>query len=195
MSAAVWLFKNRESEAKKTKSTKQAVDQFMLASLDRLVHFKCIWQQQFFEGPAARRDAEENLRKKWLGSLGGLPRGTKTPMGERLVSGAPGSVPLGAGRRASTLRSRVRVAKRYLTWLALAHETASPREVHQMTEYLQARHSEPRCRGALKHSRFLKKQLRLGLHGTVYKELLATATQAREPTRIPWRSWKDSTPR
>ena len=94
MSAAVWLHRYRESEAKKVKSTKQAVDQFMLASLDRPVRFKCGWQQQFFEGPAVRRDAEENLRKKWLGTLDGLLRGTKTPMGERLVNSAPGSVPL-----------------------------------------------------------------------------------------------------
>ena len=125
----------------------------MLASLDRPVRFKCGRQQQFFGGPAARRDAEENLHKKWLGTLDGLLRGTKTPMGERLVNSAPGSVPLGAGRRASTLRSLVRAAKRYLTWLALAHETAFPREVNQMTEYLQARHSEPCCRGALKNTR------------------------------------------
>ena len=189
MSAAVWL--HRESEAEKTRTTKQAVDQFMLASLDRPARFKCRWQQQFFEGRAARRDAEENLRKKWLGTLEGLLRGTKTPMGERQVSSAPGSVPLGAGRRGSTLRSQVRVTKRYLTWLALAHETAFPREVHQMTVYLQARHSEPCCRGALKNTHnaptFLEEAAavedrltRRALYGTVYKELLATA--------IPWRA-------
>ena len=53
---------------------------------------------------------------------GGL-RGTKTPMGERLANSAPGSVPLGAGRRASPLRSRVRVVKRYLGNLRVKPKT------------------------------------------------------------------------
>ena len=84
----------------------------------------------------------------------------------------------------------VRVAKRYLTWLVLAHETAFPRDVNQMTEYLQARHSEPCGRGPLKntHSAFTFLEDRLtqrALYGTVYKELLATATLGREPRQPP----------
>ena len=105
-------------------------------------------------------------------------------MGERLVNSAPGSVPLGAGRRASTLRCRARVAKRDLTWLAVAHATAFPREVNQPTEYLQTRHFEPCCRGALKNTlnafAFLEESAAVedrlthrALYGTVYKELLA----------------------
>ena len=111
-----WTLEAENAEAKKTRSTKRRQnrrwDQFMLASLDRPARFK--WQQQFFERPAARRDVEKNLRKKWLTILEGLLRGTKTPIGERLVSSARGSVQLLAGRRASTLRSRVRIVKRYL---------------------------------------------------------------------------------
>ena len=44
------------------------------------------------------------------------------------------------------------MVKRYLAWLALSHETAFPREVNQLTEYSEARHSEPCCRGALKNT-------------------------------------------
>ena len=66
MSAAVWLHKYRESEVKKTKSTKQAVDQFMLASLDRPVRFKCGWQQQFFEGRSkTRRRGKPSQEMAW----------------------------------------------------------------------------------------------------------------------------------
>ena len=77
LSAAVWLHRRQEMEAKRAKTTKQAVDQFVLATLDRAARFKCKWQSQFFEGPAARRDAEESLRKKWLDVLEGLLKGTK----------------------------------------------------------------------------------------------------------------------
>ena len=55
---------NTESQKAKTQKQKEhAVDQFMLAALDR---FKCLWQQQFFEGPAARRDFWEEQRPQWV---------------------------------------------------------------------------------------------------------------------------------
>ena len=82
LSAAVWLHRYRESEAKEVKLTKQAVDQFMLASLDRPARFKCRTCSK------ARRRGE--LSQEMSCSLDGLLRGTKTPMGERLVNSAPG---------------------------------------------------------------------------------------------------------
>ena len=55
-----------------------------------------------------------------------------------------------------------------------------------MTEYLQARHSEPCCRGALKNTVAVEERLtQRALHGTVYKELPATATPGREPRHAP----------
>ena len=57
---------------------------------------------------------------------------------------------LGAGRRAATLRSRVRAVKRFLDWLAVSHVKGYPTELHDFTGYLQARQSEPCTRGALK---------------------------------------------
>ena len=84
--------------------------------------------------------------------LEGLFRGTKTPLVSVWLAVRQALCLWGAGRRASTLRLRVRVVKRYLAWLALAHESSFPRELHQMTEYLQARQSEPCCRGALKNT-------------------------------------------
>ena len=47
---------------------------------------------------------------------------TPTPMGLMLTD-RPGSIRLlGAGRRASTLCSRVRAVRRFLNWLALIHD-------------------------------------------------------------------------
>ena len=47
---------------------------------------------------------------------------TPTPMGLMLTD-RPGSIQLlGAGRRASTLCSRVRAVRRFLNWLALIHD-------------------------------------------------------------------------
>ena len=65
-----------------------------------------------------------------------------------------------------------------------------------MTEYLQARQSEPCCRGALKNTHnaftFLEEAAAVedrltqrALYGTVYKEILATATPGREPRQAP----------
>ena len=62
----------------------------------------------------------------------------------RILGERPGSIQLlGAGRRASTLRSRVRVVRPYLNWLALNHDLGYPRELDHVTGYLQARQSEP----------------------------------------------------
>ena len=82
---------------------------------------------------------------------------TKTPMGELIGSSPPGTQPLGASRRASTLRSRVRAVRRFLAWLALAHGVSFPTEVVHLTEHLQTRHSEPCNRGSLKvaHNAFV----------------------------------------
>ena len=54
-----------------------------------------------------------------------------------------------SGRRASTLRSRVRAVRRYLNWLATNHGAGYPRELEHVTGYFQARQSEPCTRNAL----------------------------------------------
>ena len=52
----------------------------------------------------------------------------------------------------STLRSRVRGVKRFLSWLALRYELTYPTALSQLTEYLQVRLQEPCNRGSLKGS-------------------------------------------
>ena len=69
----------------------------------------------------------------------------------KILGDKPGSLQLlGGGRRASTLRSRVRAVRRYLAWLALNHDFGYPRELEHVTGYLQARQSEPCTWNALR---------------------------------------------
>ena len=109
---------------------------------------------------------------------------------------------LGGGRRASTLRARVRAAKKYLSWLAVSAEVAFPTQVVHLTGFLESRHSEPCSRGALKSAHqsmvFLEDvagiEERLttnALYTVMYKELLSTARPQWRPeasTKISCRS-------
>ena len=61
---------------------------------------------------------------------------TPTPMGTLLAAQPSNLQLLGAGRRAATLRSRVRAVKRFLDWLAVSHAKGYPTELHDYTGYL-----------------------------------------------------------
>ena len=52
---------------------------------------------------------------------------------------------LGGGRRAGTLRSRVRALQKFLSWLALAHNLTFFVHWRQLVEYMQVLLSEPRA--------------------------------------------------
>ena len=107
-------------------------------------------QRSPYTGPTARKDAEEKERTRRVEVLGAMLVHTPTPMG-KILKDKPGSIQLSvAGRRASTLRSRVRAVRRYLNWLALNHDVSYPRELEHVTGYLQARQSEPCTRNALR---------------------------------------------
>ena len=97
------------------------------------------------ESVAQRRDE----RSRWVEVLGATLVHTPTPV-VKIFGDKPGSIQLlGAGRRASTLRSRVRAVRRYHIWLALNHDVGYPRELEHATGYLHARQSEPCTRNAL----------------------------------------------
>ena len=117
---------------------KLSEDQFLLAAQSRPTRFRAKRQRSFYGGPTARQ----------VGGDSGLScerhidtYGRTSEQGHRL---------LGGRRRATTLRARGRTVKKYLAWLALAHEETFPSEVHHVSEYLQMRHSEPCTRGGLK---------------------------------------------
>ena len=143
MTSAIWFHQREERLNSTSRLKKLSEDQFLLATQSRPTRFRAKWQRSLYDGPTARRDAEEALRSKWVETLASLLRGTSTPMGELLSKGADNLRLLGGGRRATTLRARGRTVKKYLAWLALAHEETFPSEVHHVSEYLQMRHSEP----------------------------------------------------
>ena len=151
-----------------------------------------------FDGPTARRDAEQAERQRWVQILADLLRHSPTPMGE-LLAAQPGNVEaLGGGKRAPTLRSRVRAIRKFLQWLHLAHDIRYPQAVEHYTEYMSLRLSEPCNRGALKsthHSLVFLNELTgtqvqdrptsNQLYMVIYKELLATALPGRPSKQAP----------
>ena len=117
-------------------------------------------------------------------------------MAQVLDTRADGSTILGGGRRATTLRARVRGARKYLGWLAVAHGRVFPSEPAHLTGFLEARHSDPCNRGSLKaaHQSFVflesvagveEKMATGALYGAVCKELLATAQPGRAQKQAP----------
>ena len=84
-----------------------SADQFLLAAEMPPRRCKSRLQRSLFAGPTARKDAEEKERARLVEVLGAMLVHTPTPMG-KILGDKPGSLQLlGAGRPASTLRSRV----------------------------------------------------------------------------------------
>ena len=69
----------------------------------------------------------------------------------RLLREKPGNMLLlGAGKRATTLRARVKSFRRYILWLSAAYGVSFPSEVAHLVDFTQARAQEPTTRGSLK---------------------------------------------
>ena len=184
MTSAVWLHQREERLNSTSRLKKLSEDQFLLAAQTRPTRFRAKWQQSYYDGPTARRDAEEALRSKWVEILASLLRGTLTPMGDLLNKGA------------TTLRARGRTLKKYIAWLALAHEVTFPSEVRHLSEFLQMRHSEPCTRGGLKSTHqalvFMEdiaaveaKLAQVPLYSILYKELLSSTLTGGNQRQVP----------
>ena len=154
---------------------KAAVDTFVAAASFPPTKYKSRLHFAKFQGPSARRDAEESERQRWLQLLANLIVGTDTPMG-RLLQSRQGDISLlGAGRRASY-----------------------PTKQTHLTDFMQVRLSEPCNRGSLKlvHESFifldivsgLEPSLRLTssqLYITIYRELMTKALPGKLPRQAP----------
>ena len=176
---------------------KAAVDTFVAASVPP-TRYKSRLHFASFQGPTARKDAEEAERQRWLQLLANLIVGTDTPMG-RLLQSRQGDISLlGAGRRAGTLRSRVRNIRHFLAWFAINHGITYTTEQTHLTDFMQVRLSEPCNRGSLKlvHESFifldmvsgLEPRLRLTssqLYITIYRELMTKALPGKLPRQAP----------
>ena len=117
-------------------------------------------------------------------------------MGRLLRENPANSQLLGGGRRAGTLRFWVRAIKKFLGWLAAAHNVAFPTHWKHLVEYLQVRLSEPCVLGSLKlvHASFVffqeiasvqDKLTDAALYDVSRKELLASALPRKPPRQAP----------
>ena len=106
-------------------------------------------------------------------------------MGALLDKSADNLELLGRGRRASTLRERGRTVRKFLAWLALAHEVPYHTEVQQLSGYLRMKDSEPCTRGGWKctHQAFVfldeieaveARLTHVALHTVMHKEMLSS---------------------
>ena len=185
----------RESEHRASME-KSILDQLVIAADMRPKKFRTKWQRIVYDGPTARKDAESAERDRWIQLLANLLRSTDTPMG-KLIRENPSNVQLlGGGRRAGTLRSRVRSVQKFLGWLVASHCVGFPVHWRQLTEYLQVRYSEPCVRGSLKlvHSSYIFLQEVAGIEdkltdSSMYvvalKELMSQAIPGKPPRQAP----------
>ena len=116
--AALFLHERSGELRHKVRAEKSAADQLLQAATVRPCKNRARYLRAQFQGPSAREDAEESERADLL-------RGTQSPMGQFLAA-QPGNQLTGGGRRASTLRSRVRGVKRFLSWMAMRYELTCP---------------------------------------------------------------------
>ena len=115
----------RESEHRASVE-KSIADQLVIAADMRPKRFRTKWQRIVYDGPTARKDAETAERDRWIQLLANLLRSTDTPMG-KLIRENPSNIQLlGGGRRAGTLRSRVRSVQKFLGWLIASHGVSFP---------------------------------------------------------------------
>ena len=167
-------------------------DQLVMATDMRPKKFRTKWQRAIYDGPTARKVVEAAERDRWIQLLANLLRSTDTPMG-KLIRESPSNIQLlGGGRRAGTLRSRVRSVQKFLGWLIASNGITFPFHWRQLTGCLQVRYSEPCVRGSLKlvHSSYIFLQEVAGvedkltdsaMYAVSLKELMSQASPGRPP--------------
>ena len=195
MASMALLALRRESDHRGAVA-KTITDQLVVAVDTKSKRFRTKWQRAIYEGPTARKDAETAERDRWIQLLANLLRSTDTPMG-KLIRENPSNIQLlRGGRRAGTLRSRVRSVQKFLGWLIASHGISFPVHWRQLTEYLQVRYSEPCVRGSLKlvHSSYIFLQEVAGvedkltdsaMYAVSLKELMSQASPGRPPRQAP----------
>ena len=69
-------------------NTSTVIDQFLVAADLKPRRYLTKWQEAYFEGPTARKDAESAERSRWTSLFADLLRNTTTPM-EATPQGKP----------------------------------------------------------------------------------------------------------
>ena len=80
--AAVWLHEREKRKLVVEQVQQQTTAQFDWAAAERPWKYRSRFERMLFDGPTARRDAEEAERQRWLQILADLLRHSPTPMGE-----------------------------------------------------------------------------------------------------------------
>ena len=196
--AAVWLHDRVKRKREEDKAVQQTAPQFEWAAGEPPRRCRTRLERSLHGGPTARRDADEAERQRWLQVLADLVRHSSTPMGQLLAAQPRNVEVLGAGKRASTLRSRVRAIRKFLRWLLVTRQLDYAQSVEHYTEYLRTRLSETCNRAALKtphHALVFPGELAgtqpqdrptsTKLYSVVFRELLATALPGRPSKQAP----------
>ena len=147
----LWLLRVKAAQAESEKTIQAESDKFRAAWTQKPRKFRTKFERTLHAGKTQRKDAEDEERNRWIHELALLVEGSQTPMGKLLLEEPTDVSVLGAGLRASTLRSRVRHLRRFFSWLELTKGVRFPTELSQLTDYLRVRLSEPCIRGALKN--------------------------------------------
>ena len=124
VAAAGWLSEHkRQAEVReKARPRELTLAEVVAAMAGRVPKtFKSHLQRALFGTTTARQETEEAERLRWLQALALLVERSPAPTG-KLLALQPGSLALlGAGRRAATLRNRVRLLRNYFSRLAATH--------------------------------------------------------------------------
>ena len=109
----------------------QMQELFVVATTLRPRRYRARYLECAIQGPTARQDADEAERARWIQVFADMLKATRTSMGQLLSTSTK---LLGGGRTVSTVRSRVRVFRCFLSWLALNHHQVYPWSWLQLTE-------------------------------------------------------------
>ena len=201
VAAACWLSQHkRKAEAsEKVRPHEPTLAEVVAATAGRVPKtFKSGLQRALYDTPSARQEAEEAERLRWLQALALLVERSPTPMGN-LLARQPGSLALlGAGRRAATLRNRVRLLRNFFSWLTATHEVRYPTSLEHFVGFLRARASEPANRGALRNvnrtftflhevtgTEQVDRLTATPLYDAVYKEILTSCEPGKPVKQAP----------
>ena len=151
-----------------------------------------------YSSPTARSDAEESELQRGILMLGELLRNTSTPMGQLISQDPEKPKVLGAGRRVSTLRSRIRTTRQFLAWLSASHGVLFPTKTEHCSGFLEVRASEPSTRRAIKeaHRSMVFLELTAGvdeqqrvtgtsIYKTIFDEILISTAPGRSTRHAP----------
>ena len=105
---------HRGQQISKDAEDRALFDQLVLQVELRPPRFRTERQKLAVDGPTGRRDAEADLRNRYLRILSDILKNTNNSMGQLLQEKHQNLELLGAGRRASTLRSRVGGVQKFL---------------------------------------------------------------------------------